>query len=73
MLWIIADQLRYHALGVNGDPNVATPAIDALAAQGVSCTDSYSNYPVCMPFRASLMTGQYAHVNGVRLQSLSSR
>lgn len=65
MLWIIADQLRYHALGVNGDPNAATPAIDALAAQGVRCTDSYSNYPVCMPFRASLMTGQYPHVNGV--------
>lgn len=50
---------------MNGDPNVATPAIDALAAQGVRCTDSYSNCPVCMPFRASLMTGQHAHVNGV--------
>ncbi|HET8985449.1 MAG TPA: sulfatase [Trueperaceae bacterium] len=65
VLWIIADQLRYHALGVNGDPNVTTPAMDRLAEQGVRCTDSYSNYPVCMPFRASLMTGQYAHVNGV--------
>ena len=65
VLWIVADQLRFHALGVNGDPNVATPAIDALAGQGVRCTNSYSNYPVCMPFRASLMTGQYPHVNGV--------
>jgi len=65
VLWIIADQLRYHALGCNGDPHGATPAIDTLAAQGVRCTDAYSNYPVCMPFRASLMTGHYPHVNGV--------
>lgn len=65
VLWIVADQLRFHALGCNGDPNVATPAIDALAAQGVRCTNAFSHYPVCMPFRAGLMTGQYAHVNGV--------
>ena len=65
VLWLVADQLRFHALGVSGDPNVATPAIDALAAEGMLCTDSYSHYPVCMPFRAGLMTGQYGHVNGV--------
>ena len=66
VLWIIADQLRYQALACNGDPNVATPNLDALAAQGVNCTQAVSHYPVCTPFRAALMTGQYAQANGVQ-------
>ena len=65
VLWIVADQLRYHALACHGDPNVATPAIDSLAAGGVDCSEAVSQYPVCTPFRAGLMTGQHAHVNGV--------
>ena len=68
LLWLFCDQLRYHALACNGDRNVPTPNLDRLAAGGVRCTHAVSHYPVCMPFRAGLVTGQYAHVHGLRVQ-----
>ena len=67
VLWIMADQLRHQALGCNGDPNARTPNLDRLAAEGVVCETAVSPYPVCMPFRAGLLTGQYAHVHGLRV------
>ncbi|HUS93515.1 MAG TPA: sulfatase-like hydrolase/transferase, partial [Phycisphaerae bacterium] len=67
VLWVFADQLRHQALACNGDPNAQTPALDRIAAEGVVCETAVSHYPVCMPFRAGLMTGQYAHVHGLRV------
>jgi len=67
LLWIMADQLRAQALGCNGDPNARTPNLDRIAAEGVNCTLAVSQAPVCMPFRAGLVTGQYAHVHGLRV------
>ena len=61
VLLIISDQLRRSALGCYGDPNVSTPAIDSLASSGVRFAGASSTYPVCVPFRFSLMTGEYAH------------
>jgi len=61
LLVILSDQLRRDALGVYGDPNIATPNIDRLAAAGVRFTRAYSTYPVCVPFRFTFMTGEYAH------------
>jgi arylsulfatase A-like enzyme len=61
IILIISDQLRRQALGCYGDPNVSTPNIDALAASGARFTAASSTYPVCVPFRFTLMTGEYAH------------
>jgi len=47
-----------------GDP-VSTPFLDALAADGVSLVHAVSNYPVCSPHRAMMMSGQYPEANGV--------
>ncbi len=58
---IMPDQLRRQALGCYGDPNVQTPNIDRLAAGGVRFGAACSTYAVCVPFRFSFMTGQYAH------------
>ncbi len=58
---VFPDQLRRDALGVYGDVNVSTPHIDALARNGVRFTQACSTYPVCVPFRFTLMTGEYAH------------
>ena len=61
LLIIISDELRRDALSIYGDTNACTPNIDALAESGVRFNNACSTYPVCVPFRYSLMTGQYAH------------
>lgn len=61
ILVILTDQLRRGALGMYGDPNVRTPHIDALGAGGVRFNAACSTYPICVPFRFTMMTGEYAH------------
>lgn len=61
VIWIFGDQHRAQALSCNGDPNVSTPNIDALAAQGINFTRAVAGFPLCCPFRGSLLTGIYPH------------
>lgn len=56
---IMADDLGYGDLGCYGCPDINTPSIDKLAAQGVRMTDYYASAPVCTPTRCALMTGRY--------------
>ncbi|HEY3951062.1 sulfatase-like hydrolase/transferase [Phenylobacterium sp.] len=56
---ILADDMGYGDLSVQGAKDISTTHIDALAAQGVRLTDYYANQPVCAPSRAGLMTGRY--------------
>ena len=58
---IIADDLGYGDLGCYGCPDIRTPVIDGLAAQGVRFTSFYANAPECTPTRTALMTGRYQH------------
>ncbi len=59
ILLITADQWRGDCLGVAGHPVLRTPAIDALAAAGVSFLRHYAQAAPCSPARASLYTGLY--------------
>ena len=59
IVFLVADDLGYGDLGVQGDKEVRTPHIDALAASGVRFTQYYANHPVCAPSRAALLTGVY--------------
>lgn len=65
-LFIMTDQLHAGWLGCAGHPVVKTPNIDALAAQGTRFTQFHVATPVCMPNRASLMTGRMPSVHGLR-------
>ncbi len=58
---VLCDQLRRSALGCYGDKHGATPNIDKLAERGATYEKAYSTYPICVPFRFTLMTGHYAH------------
>jgi arylsulfatase A-like enzyme len=61
LLILLCDQLRRDALPVYGDPNLSTPNLDRLAADGVRFDAACATYPICVPYRFTLMTGQYAH------------
>jgi arylsulfatase A-like enzyme len=65
LLFVFSDQHRALSVGCYGDPAVRTPNMDKLAAQGVRMTSAISNTPVCIPYRASLMTGRNAPHTGV--------
>jgi arylsulfatase A-like enzyme len=65
IIWVFADQMRGQAMGCAGDPNVRTPNLDALAAGGVRFNAACATYPVCVPFRFTLLTGEYAHTRWI--------
>lgn len=64
IVFLLADDLGYGDLGIQGDKQAVTPNIDALAAHGVRLTDYYANHPICAPSRAALLTGIYQHRMG---------
>jgi arylsulfatase A-like enzyme len=65
ILFITTDQMRFDALGVNGQKIARTPAIDALARDGINYTRCHAQNVVCMPARATMITGQYVTTHGV--------
>ena len=65
ILIIYPDQMRADAMGCSGNKVVKTPNIDRLAQEGVQFTEAYTSYPVCCPFRASVLTGKYAQGHGM--------
>lgn len=65
-LLIITDQHRKDHLSCYGNRVLQTPNIDAIAERGARFDQFYVTSPVCMPNRASLMTGRMPSVNGAR-------
>jgi len=59
ILVIVADDLGYADIGVNGCQDVPTPHIDSIARNGVRFTNGYVSGPYCSPTRAGLLTGRY--------------
>lgn len=64
VLLILTDQWNPRMLGCAGDSVVRTPNLDALAAEGVLFQHAYTQSPVCMPARCSLVSGLYPHNHG---------
>ena len=72
-IYIFTDDQRWDTLGVvqreQGDaarfPWLRTPNLDRLAAEGIRFRNAFVVNALCAPSRASLVTGQYGHVNGV--------
>ena len=63
VLFLLSDQHRPSALGIEGDPLAHTPHLDALARQSVRFQSAYCSNPVCVPSRASIFTGLYTHTH----------
>jgi arylsulfatase A-like enzyme len=56
---ILADDLGYAGVGVQGCAGIPTPSVDSIARNGVRFTNGYVSAPLCSPTRAGLMTGRY--------------
>jgi len=68
ILFIMSDDHAAHAIGAYGGRLAAldpTPNIDKLARDGIRLTNVFCTNSICTPSRATLITGQYSHRNGV--------
>ncbi len=60
-LFILSDEHQRDIAGCYGDSIAITPNIDRLASRGVRFTNAYTPTPICVPARAGLATGRWAH------------
>jgi len=65
IIFIMADDHAAHAISAYGSRVNRTPNIDRLAQQGMLMRNVFATNAVCTPSRASILTGQYSHINGV--------
>jgi uncharacterized sulfatase len=66
IVFILADDLGYGDLGCYGQKLIATPRLDAMAAEGLRFTQFYAGSTVCAPSRSVLMTGLHTGHTRVR-------
>ena len=71
VLFIITDQQRADHLGCAGNPILRTPNLDKLANEGIRFTSAYCANPICMPNRASIFTGLYPNMHGIRTAGMN--
>ena len=69
IIFIMGDDHTSQAWGCYGSrlaPFAKTPNIDRLAREGARLTNCFCTNSICVPSRASILTGQHSHVNGVK-------
>jgi arylsulfatase A-like enzyme len=65
ILFIMADDHAAHAISAYGSRVNQTPNIDRLAREGMLLRNVFATNSICTPSRATILTGQYSHLNGV--------
>ncbi len=73
ILHIITDQQSADALSCAGNSWVSTPNMDALAARGIRFERAYSPHPLCVPARASMLTGLPSVLTEKRISTTERR
>lgn len=59
IVFILADDLGWGDLSIDGQKNYQTPYLDQLARDGIRFNQAYSDSPVCTPTRIGFFTGRY--------------
>jgi len=67
LVFILTDNHGAWTLGCYGNPEIRTPNIDKLAAEGLRFNRAYCNNSVCSPSRASFLTGLMPSQHGVHV------
>lgn len=65
VLLIMCDQMRWDAISGHGNAVVQTPHLDRLLDSGTTFRRCFTEAPVCVPARSTMLTGRRAHLNGV--------
>lgn len=65
IIFVFSDDHAEHAISAYGSKVNQTPHIDRLAKDGTRFANSFVTNSICTPSRATLLTGQYSHLNGV--------
>ena len=65
IVFILADDHRYDAMGFLGHPFLETPHLDSIAKNGVHVANACVTTALCSPSRASILTGLYTHKHRV--------
>ena len=65
LIFVFADQWRAQDIGYMGNKEVRTPSLDKLSEKSINFSNAVSTCPVCSPYRASLLTGQYVLTHGI--------
>lgn len=63
-IFYLADDQDLLDYGIYGNPKVHTPAVDALAKEGMRFTNFYTSQAICAPSRSQIFTGMYPLKNG---------
>lgn len=71
LVFVFADQWRAQDTGYAGNKDVFTENIDKLATESLNFKNAISCMPVSTPYRASLLTGQYAQTHGLFLNDVT--
>lgn len=69
VLFIMSDDHAAHAIGAYGSRLASlnpTPTLDRIAHEGALLANVFCTNSICTPSRATILTGQYSHKNGVR-------
>jgi len=65
IIFLLADDQRFDALGAAGNSIIRTPHLDRLAEEGVRFVNAFCTTSICPTSRASFLTGQYASRHGI--------
>ena len=66
LLFLLADDLRADAMGCAGHPQLKTPHLDRMAADGVRFTNAFVTTSICAPNRACILAGQHQRTTGIK-------
>lgn len=65
ILFVMSDDHAAHAISAYSDKLIQTPNLDRLAKEGITFNHVFAANSICTPSRATILTGQYSHINGV--------
>ncbi|MFC5411947.1 sulfatase [Larkinella bovis] len=70
VILVMADDLGWGDVGFNGNPQIKTPELDKMAANGLQFTRFYAGAPVCSPTRGSCLTGRNPERYGIHFANV---